>query len=101
MHRLMTFTAGLFILALLVPEPALAQAPVACEFEYTVQAGDWLSKIAEKYYGDPLAYERIVTAANANPQDNYANIDDPNLIEPGWLLCLPAASRMPNANALA
>ena len=37
-----------------------AQEPVACELDYTVQAGDWLSKIAEKYYGD-VAYSGMST----------------------------------------
>jgi LysM repeat protein len=69
---------------------SLAQAPT-CEFEYTVQAGDWLSKIAAKYYGDVLAYPTIVEANNAQADDDYPDIADPDLIEPGWLLCIPSA----------
>lgn len=47
---------------------------------YTVQGGDWLSKIAGRAYGDIMAYEKI---AKAN------NIPDPNLIEPGTVLKIP------------
>lgn len=80
----------LLLLAYLAPTASLAQSQPDCEFEYIVQAGDWLSKIAEKYYGDVLAYSTIVEANNVLGDDNYVNIDDPNLIEPGWLLCIPS-----------
>jgi uncharacterized lipoprotein YbaY len=77
------------VVFMLLPAVVLAQEPLLCEFEYTVQAGDWLSKIAEKYYGDPLAYDQLVVAANANDDDAFTNIDNPDLIEPGWMLCIP------------
>ncbi len=47
---------------------------------YTVQAGDWLSKISGRAYGDVMMFEKI---AKAN------NIPDPNLIEPGIVLKIP------------
>ncbi len=47
---------------------------------YTVQEGDWLSKIAGRAYGDIMAYTKI---AQAN------NINNPDLIEPGMTLKLP------------
>lgn len=47
---------------------------------YTIQEGDWLSKIAGRVYGDPLVYDRI---AKAN------NLQDPDLIEPGMTLKIP------------
>lgn len=47
---------------------------------YTVQAGDWLSKIAARTYGDPMAYQKI---AQAN------NISNPDTIEVGMVLKLP------------
>lgn len=47
---------------------------------YTVKSGDTLSKIAQYYYGDMYAYDKI---AQAN------NIDNPNLIEPGQVLVIP------------
>jgi heat shock protein HslJ len=74
-------------------EPARAaafQQGLSCDEVYTVQQGDWLSKIAEKYYGDPLAYDQLVVAANTESGDVYTDISDPNLIEPGWVLCVAA-----------
>ncbi len=61
---------------------------------YTVQANDWLSKLAEKYYGDILAYPSIVEATNAKAaqDESFAMIDDPNLIEVGQKLWIPAAA---------
>lgn len=47
---------------------------------YTVQEGDWLSKIAGRAYGNVFAYTRI---AQAN------NIQNPDLIEPGMVLKIP------------
>ncbi|MEM7348735.1 MAG: spondin domain-containing protein, partial [Chloroflexota bacterium] len=59
--------------------------------DYTVQANDWLSKIADKNYGDVFAYPRIVEATNAASasDSNYATIADANVIEVGWTLCIP------------
>ena len=81
------------LIALWYPLTISAQAPVPCDNEYTVQASDWLKKIAEKYLGDALAYEQIVTATNSQTDDRFATIEDPNQIEAGWLLCIPAASK--------
>ena len=56
--------------------------------EYTVQADDWLSKIAERFYGNPLAYPLIVDGTNAQAaeDDSFAVITDPNRIEVGQKL---------------
>lgn len=61
---------------------------------YVVQKDDWLSKIAEKYYGDMLAYPRIVEATNARAaQDSsFATIKNPDLIEIGQKLWIPDAA---------
>jgi hypothetical protein len=59
-----------------------------------VQAGDWLSKITEKYYGDVLAFPAIVNVNNADSGDAYTDIVDPNLIEPGWTFCIPSGDDM-------
>jgi hypothetical protein len=61
---------------------------------YIVQAGDWLSKLAQKYYGDPLAYPVIVEATNAKAaeDDSFSRIDNPNSIEVGQKLWIPAAT---------
>ncbi len=75
----------------LVLAAPVGQEVVACEQEVIVQADDWLSKIAEKVYGDVLAYAAIAEATNAkNSEDNsYALIEDVDVIEVGWKLCVP------------
>ena len=62
--------------------------------EYTVQADDWLSKLAEKNYGDVLAWPVIwkATTAKAAEDDSFAAITDPNIIEVGWKLWIPDES---------
>lgn len=82
----------LLFLLLAVPLPTLAQTEPACETDVIVQADDWLSKIAAKVYNDPLAYPAIVEATNAKAaaDSTYATIENPDLIEPGWKLCLPS-----------
>lgn len=68
-------------------------ADVACEQDYTVQADDWLSKIADKTYGDPLAFSAIFEATNAAAKSgDYDIIANADLIEPGWTLCLPSTA---------
>ncbi|GIK40643.1 MAG: hypothetical protein BroJett011_44760 [Chloroflexota bacterium] len=66
-------------------------APTANGQAYTVQAEDWLSKIAEKTYGDPLAYAAIVAATNelAAQVSTFKSITDPNVVEVGQQLWLP------------
>jgi tungstate transport system substrate-binding protein len=70
------------------------QEAVVCEQEVTVQADDWLSKIAEKIYGDVSAYPAIAEATNSkNAEDNtFTKIDNVDVIEVGWKLCLPGAA---------
>jgi heat shock protein HslJ len=71
---------------------SLAQEELACESDVIVQEGDWLSTIAEQAYGDPALYEAIAFATNLKAQSDsrYATIDNHDIIEPGWKLCLPA-----------
>jgi nucleoid-associated protein YgaU len=49
---------------------------------YVVQAGDSLSKIAQKYYGDAALYTKIFEA-------NRDQLKDPNKISPGQKLRIP------------
>jgi len=53
-----------------------------------------LSKIAEKVYGDVFAYPAIAEATNAkSAQDNaFTYIENVDVIEIGWKLCLPSAA---------
>jgi WD40 repeat protein len=59
---------------------------------YVVQAEDWLSKIAEKYYNEASAYPLIVVATGlkANSDASFAYITNPNLLEVGQKLWIPA-----------
>jgi Cu-Zn family superoxide dismutase len=61
--------------------------------EYVVQADDWLSKIADKFYGDLFAYPAIVEATNAKAAEDstFAMIDNPDVIEIGQKLWIPGA----------
>jgi peptide/nickel transport system substrate-binding protein len=84
---LLLFTLAVLGL-LLAPSLALAQGGD----NYTVQADDWLSKVADKQYGDPLAYTAIVYYNNqkAVEDETYTIIEDPNVIEVGWTIYLPS-----------
>jgi iron(III) transport system substrate-binding protein len=59
--------------------------------EYIVQADDWLSKLAEKSYGDVLAWPVIwkATNAKATEDDSFVAIPNPNVIEVGQKLWIP------------
>jgi len=65
----------------------------ACKVDHTVQANDWLSKLADKHYSDLSAYPLIVAATNelAAEDPTYAAITNPDLLEIGWKLCIPEA----------
>jgi nucleoid-associated protein YgaU len=54
------------------------------ERTYTVKPGDSLSKIAKREYGDAAKWRKIFEA-------NRDQIKDPDLIQPGWELKIPAA----------
>lgn len=70
-----------------------------CSEDYVVQEADWLSKIADKFFGNPQSYPVIVQATNAAAaaSDEYTIIEDPNRIEIGQVLCIPVR---PDAEAL-
>jgi uncharacterized protein YidB (DUF937 family)/LysM repeat protein len=61
------------------PPPA---APKAAERTYTVAAGDNLSKIAKKLYGDANKWKKIFEA-------NTDKLKNPDLIHPGQVLRIP------------
>jgi spermidine/putrescine transport system substrate-binding protein len=98
MKKIINVVSILLLLAVMLtlsPVVALAQeGEVACENDVVVQADDWLSKIAEKFYGDVLAFPAIAEATNAKAavDDSYAVIVNVNLIEPGWKLCMAQAT---------
>lgn len=59
-------------------------APAPEAQKYTVRPGDSLSKIAKQFYGDANQYMRIFDA-------NHDQLDDPNKIQVGQELIIPAA----------
>jgi uncharacterized surface protein with fasciclin (FAS1) repeats len=77
-------------------DQAMESSMAACAQDYVVQADDWLSKIADKIYGDPLAFNMIFEATNtaAVSNSNYASIANPNIIEVGHVLCIPPQAGM-------
>jgi Cu-Zn family superoxide dismutase len=92
-HKVLTLI--IFSSLLLVGVFGTAQAQTEEEGqEYIVQADDWLSKIADKFYGDILAYPTIVDATNARAadDDSFTVIDNPDIIEIGQKLWIPNAS---------
>lgn len=98
MKKLFYWVNVMVVLALLlalVPAPVAMAQEVVCDSDVVIQADDWLSKLADKFYGDPLAFQAIADATNAkNASDSsYAKIDNVNVIEVGWKLCIPGASQ--------
>ncbi len=98
MKKLINLLSILTILAFILtlnPAAILAQGEVTCEQDYVVQGDDTLSKIADKFLGDVLAYQAIADATNMKTaaDSSYSKIDDVNLIEPGWKLCVPSAEQ--------
>ena len=94
----------LIVVALLPFIVGLAMAaPVAQEGgqEYVIQADDWLSKLAEKNYGDVLAWTIIWEATNAKSaeDDSFAFIEDPNIIEVGQKVWIPDSDSAQQAMA--
>jgi glucose/mannose transport system substrate-binding protein len=81
------------LLVVVLPASLVSAAPPAQGEDYTVQADDWLSKLADKFYGDVNAYWAIMSATNqANAEDaSYAKIIDPNAIEVGAKLRIPSS----------
>jgi alpha-glucoside transport system substrate-binding protein len=81
------------LLVVLVPVAVSAQDPVTCQEEVVVQKDDWLSKYAEKYLGNGRAWPAIFhlhnQAAEADPATFPDVIENPNLIEVGWTICIP------------
>jgi len=76
----------------LVPTAVAAPPPQAEGKVYTIQKDDWLSKLADKEYGDVLAYPAIAYYNNlqAETDKSLAFIENPDLIEVGWSIYLPS-----------
>lgn len=97
--KMLGLFAALCLLLLVFPFAALAAPPAQSEgTDYFVQADDWLSKIAEQFYGDPLAYPAIVEATNAiaATDSSYTVIEDADTIEVGQKVLVPSAEEAAN-----
>jgi ABC-type branched-subunit amino acid transport system substrate-binding protein len=79
---------------LLVAVPVVAAAPPPQEGgqDYVVVADDWLSKLADKFLGDVLAYPAITFYTNQMnaEDDSYARITNSDVIEVGWKIYIPS-----------
>jgi polar amino acid transport system substrate-binding protein len=92
------------LLLALAPTVALAQeGDQPAGQEYTIQKDDWLSKLADKYLGNVLAYDAIVQATNqmAAQDPKFTAIQNPDLIEPGWVIWIPAPTEAPEKGVFA
>jgi nucleoid-associated protein YgaU/DNA-binding SARP family transcriptional activator len=67
------------------PEQPDAPAPV-----YEVRHRDTLWDIAERHLGDPLRWQEILDLNHGHPQPDGRALADPDLIQVGWRLRLPA-----------
>lgn len=93
MKKVSSLLMVVLCLLVLMTGVAHAAAPLPQEGgqQYVVQADDWLSKLAEKNYGDVLAWPVIWKATNAKAaeDDSFAVIPNPNVIEVGQKLWIP------------
>jgi nucleoid-associated protein YgaU/DNA-binding SARP family transcriptional activator len=83
------------------PADTLPPAPVAGGPTYTVQPRDTLGRIAARYLGDWTRFEELLELNRGRPQPDGANLTDPGLIRPGWLLVLPPDAALPETGAIA
>ncbi len=92
MSKKVLIILGILVVFSLMAAPGYAQEGPSCADTYTVQADDWLSKLADRFFGTILAYPAIVDATNAaaNKDESYATIQNPDEIEIGQQLCIPA-----------
>ncbi|MEU6512115.1 BTAD domain-containing putative transcriptional regulator [Streptomyces sp. NPDC046942] len=68
-----------------------ARTTPARHIEYTVVEGDTLWDIARTHLGDALKWPRIYALNKDRVQGDGARLTDPDLIQPGWQLTVPAS----------
>ncbi|MBN1173645.1 MAG: LysM peptidoglycan-binding domain-containing protein, partial [Micromonosporaceae bacterium] len=64
---------------------------------YRVVKGDNLWDIAEHHLGDPHRWREIYLLNRGHPQPNGSALTDPDEIDIGWVLMLPATGQAPDA----
>lgn len=67
------------------PEPGLD----AREEAIVVEQGDTLWDLSDDHLGDPLRWPELYEENRGTAQPDGHQLDDPNLIQPGWILDLP------------
>ena len=94
--RLLIAAMLVAIVATLMPAAVMAQVEGSV---YTIQKDDWLSKLADKEYGDPYSYWSIYYYNNlmAVEDSTLAYIEAPDLIEVSDSLYLPSAEEVAEA----
>ncbi len=65
---------------------------------YVIQQGDWLSSIAERAYGNPHLYHRIIDGTNtkAKRDNSFTALSAPNQLRVGQKVWIPAAPASTN-----
>ena len=96
--KLLNLLLIIVMLAVLVPTTLAAPPAQEGGQDYIVVADDWVSKLADKYLGNPFAYPAIIYYTNQKhaEDDSYAEIADPDLIEVGWKIYIPSAEEAAN-----
>ncbi|MFF7250486.1 BTAD domain-containing putative transcriptional regulator [Embleya sp. NPDC008237] len=78
--------------------PTTARAtPAGAPVPHTVRKGDTLWDIAADRLGDPLRWPEIYKLSKTLPQPDGERLTDPDVIEPDWVLHLPADATVPEA----
>ncbi len=92
--KLLNLLLVVMMLAVLVPTTLAAPPVQEGGQDYVVVADDWLSKLADKYLANPLAYPAITKYTNQKWKEDssYAKIGDSNLIDVGWKIYIPSAA---------
>ena len=83
---------AMLLSATIAPRVAGAQTTV-CAQDIVVQRGQSLASIAARIFGTQDAVADIMAATNALAavDASYTRIDDPDAVEAGWKLCIPAS----------
>ncbi len=95
-RKIISLSIMLSLMLVGLSQAAAHAAPPAaapkCDQTYSVQKDDWLSKLADKFLGDVLAYPAIALATDMNraADSSFALVSNPDLIEVGDKLCIPS-----------
>jgi nucleoid-associated protein YgaU len=76
------------------PLPASDQDGDQQTVEYTVQPGDSLWALAERFYGSGERWPELFAANRHRPQPDGRRLEDERRIYPGWILRVPVPNRV-------